>query len=63
MKIPDKVYEVLKWTCLICLPALANLATAAVGVDFEDLYDSTIAADADQKTDADSFSVSFPILI
>lgn len=23
MKIPDKVYEVLKWTCLICLPALA----------------------------------------
>lgn len=23
MKIPDKVYEVLKWTCLIFLPAIA----------------------------------------
>ena len=29
-----------------------------VGVDFEDLYDSTIAAEADQTTDTDSFSVS-----
>lgn len=31
---------------------------AKVGIDFEDLYDSTIAADADQKTEADSYVVS-----
>ena len=23
MKLPDKVYDVLKWICLICFPALA----------------------------------------
>jgi hypothetical protein len=23
MKLPDKVYQILKWTALICLPALA----------------------------------------
>ena len=23
MKLPDKVYQILKWVCLICLPALA----------------------------------------
>lgn len=23
MKLPDKVYNILKWICLICLPALA----------------------------------------
>jgi len=23
MRLPDKVYDVLKWVCLICLPALA----------------------------------------
>lgn len=23
MKMPDKLYDVLKWVCLICLPALA----------------------------------------
>ncbi len=23
MKLPDKVYDVLKWVCLICLPAAA----------------------------------------
>ena len=22
MKLPDKVYDVLKWICMICLPAL-----------------------------------------
>lgn len=32
--------------------------SAKIGVDFEDLYDSTIAADADQSTPADSYSVS-----
>lgn len=25
MKLPDKVYNVLKWLCLICLPALSTL--------------------------------------
>ena len=25
MKLNDKVYDVLKWICLICLPALATL--------------------------------------
>lgn len=23
MRLPDKVYQILKWICLICLPALA----------------------------------------
>ena len=23
MKMPDKLYDILKWVCLICLPALA----------------------------------------
>jgi hypothetical protein len=25
MKLPDKIYNILKWICLICLPALAVL--------------------------------------
>lgn len=25
MKLPDEVYETLKWICLICLPAIATL--------------------------------------
>ena len=25
MKLPDKVYNVLKWVCLICLPAVSVL--------------------------------------
>ena len=28
MKLPDSVYNCLKWICLICLPALAVLYTA-----------------------------------
>lgn len=24
MKLPDKVYNILKWVCLICLPALST---------------------------------------
>lgn len=28
MKLPDKVYDILKWICMICIPALA---TAYVG--------------------------------
>lgn len=29
MRLPDKVYDVLKWMCMICIPALA---TAYVGL-------------------------------
>ena len=29
MKLPDKVYDILKWICMICIPALA---TAYVGL-------------------------------
>lgn len=29
MKLPDKVYDALKWICMICIPALA---TAYVGL-------------------------------
>lgn len=29
MKLPDKLYDVLKWICMICIPALA---TAYVGL-------------------------------
>ena len=25
MRLPDKIYNILKWLCLICLPALAVL--------------------------------------
>ena len=30
MKLPDKLYDILKWVCMICIPALA---TAYVGLD------------------------------
>ena len=30
MKLPDKVYDVLKWVVLVCIPALT---TAYVGLD------------------------------
>ena len=29
MKLPDKVYDILKWICMICIPALT---TAYVGL-------------------------------
>ena len=29
MKLPDKLYDILKWVCMICIPALA---TAYVGL-------------------------------
>jgi len=35
MKIPDKLYDILKWVCLVCLPALAtflNVLLPSVGV-------------------------------
>jgi len=35
MKIPDKLYDALKWVCLVCLPALAtflNVLLPAIGV-------------------------------
>ena len=30
MKLPDKLYDILKWVCMICIPALT---TAFVGLD------------------------------
>lgn len=38
MKIPDKLYDILKWICLICLPALVTflmILLPAVGVSAE----------------------------
>lgn len=38
MKFPDKVYDILKWICLIAIPALTVLLSTvlpAVGVDAE----------------------------
>ena len=32
MKIPDKVYEVLKWVCIICLPASAFFYEQLAGI-------------------------------
>ena len=29
MKLPDKLYDILKWVCMICIP---SLATAYVGL-------------------------------
>lgn len=45
MKIPDKVYEVLKWCCIICLPALAFGYEQLAGIwgwPFADKIPSTI---------------------
>lgn len=32
MKLPDKVYDVLKWVCLIVLPALSVLYGTLAGI-------------------------------
>ncbi len=32
MKLPDKVYDILKWIALICLPALATFYVALAPV-------------------------------
>ena len=32
MKLPDKIYDVLKWIDLICIPALATFYVALAGV-------------------------------
>lgn len=32
MKLPDKWYLILKWCCLICIPALATFYVALSGV-------------------------------
>lgn len=47
MRLPDKVYDVLKWVCLICLPALAALYTVLAkiwGWPFESEVPATINA-------------------
>ena len=32
MKLPDKIYDVLKWIVMICLPALSTLYFALAGI-------------------------------
>lgn len=32
MKLPDKVYDILKWVCLIVLPACATLYSVMSGI-------------------------------
>lgn len=47
MRLPDKVYDVLKWVCLICLPAVAVLYTVLAkiwGLPFESEIPATINA-------------------
>lgn len=47
MRLPDKLYDVLKWVCLICLPAMAFLYTALAkiwGLPFESEIPATINA-------------------
>lgn len=47
MRLPDKVYDVLKWVCLICLPAIAVLYTVLAkiwGLPFESEIPATINA-------------------
>lgn len=47
MRLPDKVYDVLKWVCIICLPAVAVLYTVLAkiwGLPFESEIPATINA-------------------
>ena len=32
MRIPDNVYNVLKWLCLICIPAVVTFLSVVLGV-------------------------------
>lgn len=32
MKLPNKIYDILKWVALICIPALATFYVALAGV-------------------------------
>ena len=32
MRIPDKVYNILKWLCLICIPAIVTFLSVVLGV-------------------------------
>ena len=32
MKMPNKLYDILKWICLICLPAITTLYVTCAGV-------------------------------
>ena len=32
MRIPDKVYEILKWIALICIPAVVTFLSVVLGV-------------------------------
>ena len=32
MRLPDRVYDVLKWICLVCLPAISTLYWSLSGI-------------------------------
>lgn len=42
MRIPDKLYDVLKWVCLVCIPALTTFYCVLDGV-FNWGYADTVA--------------------
>lgn len=47
MRLPDRVYDILKWVCLICLPAIEVLYTVLAkiwGLPFESEIPATINA-------------------
>lgn len=47
MKLPDKVYDVLKWTCLTVLPALSTFYSLLAGIwnlPYADKIPKTITA-------------------
>ena len=47
MRLPNKVYDVLKWVCLICLPAIAVLYTVLAkiwGLPYESEIPATVNA-------------------
>lgn len=47
MRLPNKVYDILKWVCLICLPAIAVLYTVLAkvwGLPYESEIPATINA-------------------
>lgn len=42
MRIPDKIYDILKWVCLVCIPALTSCFCVLDGV-FSWGYADTVA--------------------
>lgn len=47
MKLPDKVYDVLKWLCLVCIPAVTTfyvVTAPALGLPYADTVAKVSAA-------------------